>query len=337
MSVKAAPASQKPAPPAAAVGLAALAGGKPIAVLDAVQAWHISARYDAADNGTSEQQAQQAQQAQQQAAPSLPLLPSIRTRPPPAERLSGLDAAALYAGSPTKARGPHAGQLGGSSSATRAPMGASEAAAAALPAAALERRHVSLAAELDDPLVSAEATLQFIAFEAQPSQGCTRGCSSHSSQVAQQPLPLQVHFTYRSLAGPAVTAPLQLQPAAHSPGPTARQLFALVADESGPNREAVGSAPTAAPVHRLQLLDTAGLLQLVSAEGLPPAAAASLARQHRLRAARWLAQGRLQVDVWDSASLLQVGEGCGVHAPARSFLYLMHRAISGILLAGQVE
>lgn len=233
--------------------------------------------------------------------------------------LAGLDAAALYAGSPTKASGSPAGQLGGGSSATRPPLDAFEAAAAALPAAALERRHISLSAELDDPLVSVEATLQFIAFEAQPSQGRTCGCSSHSSQAAQQPLPSLLHFTYRSLAGPAVTAPLQLQPAEHSPGPAARQLFALVAEESAPSGEAAGSAPTAAPVHSLQLLDTAGLLQLVSAEVLPPAAAASLARQHRLRAARWLAQGRLQVDVWDSASLLQVGRGCGVHAPVHFF------------------
>lgn len=310
VSVQAAPARQKgPAPAPAAFGLAALAGGKPIAAPAAVQAWRISAHYDAASGSAAEPQREQEQELQ---LPSLPVLPSIRTRRPPDEPLRSSDAAALYAGSPTKASASPAGRLGGGRFSTS--MSICDAAAAAVPSESLERRQVSMAAELDDPLASTAASLQFIAFEAEPVQGgCS--CSCSGSQAAQQPLPQRLHFTYRSLTGPAVTAPLRLDPAAggqSSPGPHGRQLFGLVPDASSPSSGAgEGGHVAAAPVHTLKLLDAASLVQLMSSEGLPPAAAVSLERQHRLRAARWLAEGRLQVDVWDSASLLQVGLGSG--------------------------
>lgn len=308
MSVRAAPARQKPREQGpGSFDLAALAGGKPLAAPAAVQAWQISAHYDATAASSVVQQ-QERQQA-------LPVLPSIRTRPQEAQQaqqLSDGDDAALYAGSPTKASVPPVQQWGSDSAACTT---IAQAAGAALPAEALPWRQVSLAAELEDQLVSAEATLQLIAFEADPCQGGGCACSGGvCGGAAQQLLPAQLHFTFRSLGGPAVTPPVRLEPAAGgagSPGCGGRHLFALVAE----GQEPAACDALTAPVHRLPLLDAAGLQQLVCSEGLPPAAAASLARQHRLRVARWLEEGRLQVDVWDNGSLLQVcfGERLSCH------------------------
>ena len=224
-----------------------------------------------------------------------PALPSIRTtargRQPPIGGGAG-DAAALYAGSPA------AVQRGATPRLQSAAEAAVAAAAAAQPAAVAADLAGSLQEELQDGLLSAAASLQLLGFEAEPAVG---------SQEA--PLPRRLHFTLRFFASPpAVTAPLLLEPVGSAgAGGT---LYSLAA-ETGPGaggRHGATAAPPA-PELRLRLLDLPAL-EAAAAEaaeqGAPVAAAASLLWQQRLRAARYLADGVLQVDVWDSDTRLQV-------------------------------
>lgn len=280
---------------AAARGLAPLPSSKPLPAVQSVQAWQIHACYDAPPAG---------------AAAEPPLLPQplrVRTRPqqapgPP----TGEEAAALHAGSPTAKRSRSRW------AACTPAAAAAEAAAAALPAAAVAERQASLAAELSDPLTTTEASLQLLAFEAEPGWDAAQASGGggtgggRGSAGAPPPLPARLHFTWRCLGGdpPTVTAPLVLQPAGGSAASGGRQLFAL-AQEAASGGDACLPQP-----ERLQLLDAAALergLAELAAQGAPPAAAASLACQHRLWVARYLAQGRLQLDAWDSDSLLPLG------------------------------
>ncbi|KAL4443404.1 hypothetical protein ABPG75_011141 [Micractinium tetrahymenae] len=293
-------------------------GSKPIEPQITFQAWQIHAHHDAAPGDGSDSRpgaaarAAAAEVVVEEGAPwwEPPRLPSIRTRPAQgaAAALSlkagtPEEAAALYAGSPTKQA-----RQGARLSAADV---AAAAAASAVPAAAAVERDASLQAELGDKLVTAAASLQLLGFEAAEQQLGGAACELAPS------LPERLHFTYRFLhsGSPAVTAPLHLAPlgngwSAAGGGGGGSRLYALAgeADDSY-GRDDPEVAPPA-PELPLQLLDVAALEQHaaeLAAQGAPPAAAAGLARQLRLRAARYLAERRLQLDVWDSDSLLQVG------------------------------
>lgn len=281
-----------PQPPKAtgfsADGLAGISA-KAVVAPAAMQAWWIGTLYEPPAAATAHVERR-------------PPLASIRT-----QTRSGEEAVALYAGSPTAKRAA----WWACSPPACAPWGSTaEAAAAALPAAAVAARPVSLSAELADPLVAAtEASLQMVGFAAEfPGTGGSWLGGSNGSGEAES-LPRRLHFTFRGFGTdqPTVTAPTRLEPAGSGGGGPSLYSLVLAAVERG---SASGVAPTPAPAERLQLLDVAGLHQALlalAAQGLPPTTAASLVRQHRLRVARHLAEAHLQVDVWDADSLLPVG------------------------------
>ena len=285
-------------PPKAAVAGSSLAlpSSKVLPAAEAVRAWQIHACYDPPAGEAAQ-------------AALLPRPAPIRTQPQQAARPpSREEAATLHAGSPTAKRLLSRWAASGTSPAAAA----AGAAAAALPAAAVAERASSLAAELSDPLTTAEASLQLLAFEAES------GCCAAGASADAPALPAQLHCTWRCLGSdpPTVTPPLLLQPAGFSAGGGGRQLFALVQDQAAaaaPEHDGFSTPQRLSEPEQLQLLDAAALERgaaELAAHGAPPSAGASLARQHRLRAARRLAQGRLQVDVWDSDSLLPLGTLC---------------------------
>ena len=268
--------------------------GRPLAVQETVQTWQIQARCDAAA-------------VQKENKHQHPQEPSLHSRPQqaqqaPAQR-SKEEVAALYSGSPTaklaRRRGAAVAFAEGASAAQAAVAAAAEATAAESNLPELTGLQLSevLSSELADELLSAEASLQLLAFESSAVSGAAAGAQ----------LPGSMHFTYRFFDGqPTVTAALRLEPVACSAEQEGTQLLALLPEHVASSSRAQGPAP-ALP---LRLLD-AGALQRQLAEladqGMPPEAAASLVQQQRLRAVHYLAERQLQIDVWDSSSLLQVG------------------------------
>lgn len=289
----------------------AAASGKPIEPQLTLQAWQIHAHHNEVPGGLDSGPAAAAAAARVAAEVALeesapwwqpPALPSIRTHlgqgeaATPSPRADALaEAAALYAGSPRKQA--RQGARVSAADATAA------AAAAAMPADAAAELRVSLQAELSDELVTTAASLQLLGFE--QLQGGPEG-------EPDSPLPHGLHFTFRFFhsSSPTVTPPLYLT--ALDGITSGGRLYALAAGTAGGSAGADPEVCPPPPELPLQLLDVAELEQQateLAAQGAPPAAAAGLARQLRLRGARYLAERRLQVDVWDSDSLLQANLG----------------------------
>jgi hypothetical protein len=237
-----------------------------------VQAWRIAAQPPAS-------------------LPSAGFKPLASIRAKPTKERSEEEQAALFSGSPTAklaaTRGWEA-PSGEMSAVEAAIAAAAEAECAAAPQEAVSARQ--LLAEVEDVLSTVEASLQLLAYEAP------------SPALALQ-LPAAMHFSFRIFsAQPTVTESVHLHaiPARSGCSPAGGQLFALLPSES---LKGATSAPP--PAMGLALLQIAELQQLAKQLGelAPPA---GLLRQQRMRLAQYLAEGRLQVDVWDSDSMLQV-------------------------------
>lgn len=288
-----------------------------------LQAWQIHAHYDGSACSSAGAGAPDAEQLWRP-----PALPSIRTRlQQQAQHVASSplsaqqEADALYAGSPT-AKQARRGLAATSAASLTAPEAALAAAGAAVPAAEVAGHTFSLKEELSDALFTSAASLQLLAFEAEPGAGAWLG---GGEQLLQPALPQRLHFTFRFFhsSQPTITAPVHLLHVHDAAGCTGSsgssggggraELYALASEVGQPGFSRHGSVDARpAPELPLQLLDAAALEQQaaqLAAGGAPPAVAASLVRQQRLRAVQYLADRRLQVDIWDSDSLLQVGGG----------------------------
>lgn len=285
---------------------AAAAGGKAIEPQLTLQAWQIYATRDAGldcmevDPVAAPAATAEVTVEEEAHLGRPPQLPSLRTclgqgeaAVPPLWACTADEEAALYAGSPRKQA-----RLGVGVSAADAALAA---AATAVPAAAAAELPVSLPAELGGELVPSVASLQLLGFEQ----------LIHGGEPAVAP-PKRLHFTFRCFhsSSPVVSAPQHLAAlggtSAGDAAAGSSRLYALGADGS-----CAGVDPRACPPGPelpLHLLDVAALQQHaaeLAAAGASPAVAAGLTHQLRLRLARYLAERRLQVDVWDSDSLLQ--------------------------------
>ena len=197
---------------------------------------------------------------------------------------------------------------------------------------ALDRR-IDLASEVEDQQGANEVTLQLLALA--PAHGVSMeslgGAAASSGSIlapAADGEGGRIHFTFRLFTNqPTVTpaAQVQLLPALGSSRAAGGRLCALVApiaikslghDGSSAFIGSSGSSVLAAGTSvtlPLQPPDQVELqLSQLAAQGMGEDCRSSVVRQLRLRAAQYLAERWLQVDVWDSTSLLQVGCHCVV-------------------------
>ncbi|GAB4818554.1 hypothetical protein N2152v2_005600 [Parachlorella kessleri] len=281
---------------------------KAIARAETIQAWQINAR-PATTMCQQGQDWQQADQTYASGAVSL-MLPPVKTRTPDgqleewsgtvkAKTLTALrtkgDEEAVFAGSPSvqysagvtgaaftlrpspfgqEARADLAGSdwwYPGSSGRLRVRLtDVAALAATATPLTQALDRKISLAAELEDPLGTNGVTLQLLGYA--PAHG----------------------VSMESLGG-GIASDSILTPAADGNGGRIHFTFRLFT-----NQPTV--TPAAQPPEQVELQ-----LSQLAAQGLGEDCRSSVVRQLRLRAAQYLAERWLQVDVWDSTSLLQVG------------------------------
>jgi hypothetical protein len=182
-------------------------------------------------------------------------------------------------------------------------------------------RHINLAAEMVDPLDVDEITLQFVGYA--PAHGVALealGGRGGGKDTVLAPAPDAsggcMHFTFHLFSNqPTVTAAARPQ---LLPGGAKGRFCALVpaaaaaaVGEPGRQESGGGAAGVAVtlPLHPPELREQQ--LGQLEAQGLGEECRGSAARQLRLRAAQYLAERWLQVDVWDSTSLLQASQLLG--------------------------